>query len=424
MRIGQIVIDVRPLRESRDFRWTFAGRFVSGTGSAVALAAASWQVYVLTRSSLDVGLVSVADGLGSLAGLLAGGMLADRHDRRRLLLAVQPPQTLLALLLLVNSLAVRPSLGAVYALMLGLGVLDGLGSPALAAALPALVGGHRLAPAAALNATASQVGRLVGPAAAGLLIADFGLPACYLADAACFALFAAALSRVRPLPPSIRARRPGPRSLAQGFGFIRRSGVVGGILLADTNAMIFGMPTALFPAFATQHFHGGSATYGLLAAAPGVGALVGAATSGWTGRVRRPGLVVLGSGLAWGAAIAAFGLTGNLVLALGCLGVAGMGDLVSEVLRNALMQIYTPDRLRGRVASLYLAQVTTAPALGNVEAGAVAQAFTPTISVVSGGLACAVGTVLIGALIPALRHAALRPASARHSETAAPAEAS
>ena len=223
---------------------------------------------------------------------------------------------------------------------------------------------------------------------------------------------------MRPLPPTTRAQRPGLRSLAEGFRYVRHNGVVGGMLLVDTNAMIFGMPSALFPALASTHFHGGSATFGLLVAAPGLGALVGAATSGWTGRVRRPGMVVIGAGIAWGLAIAAFGVVRSLPVALSFLALAGMADMISEILRNALLQRYTPDQLRGRVSSLYLAQVTTAPAIGNVEAGGVARLVSPGFSVVTGGLACVAGALVLGAMIPALRGATF---SGSAEEPSAPA---
>ena len=408
MRIGQIAIDIAPLRESRDFRRLFAGRFVSMAGNAVATTAANWQVYGLTHSSLDVGLLTLVASSGMFIGLLAGGMLADRHDRRTLLMAVRLPQAALAAGLMANSLLSRPQLWPLYLLTFGIGLLSGLSSPASTAATPALVGEHRLAAAAALNATASQLGQLGGPALAGILIAGSGgVASCYAIDAACFAIFAVAMTTVGPLPPETRAQRPGLRSLAEGLRYVRRNGVVGGMLLVDTNAMLFGMPSALFPALASQHFHGGSATFGLLVAAPGLGAMVGAATSGWTGRLRRPGLVIIGAGIVWGAAIAAFGLVRILPLALVFLALAGAGDLISEVLRNTLLQRYTPDPLRGRVSSLYLAQVTTAPALGNVEAGGVASLAGLEFSVVSGGLACVAGALILGALIPALRSASL-----------------
>ncbi|MGH3305922.1 MAG: enterobactin transporter EntS [Streptosporangiaceae bacterium] len=424
MRVGQIAIDLTPLRANRDYRRLFTGRFVSMAGSAVATTAGNWQVYGLTQSSLAVGLLTLAAGAGMFAGLLAGGMLADRHDRRTLLMLVQVPQAVLAALLVVNSLLSHPALWPLYVVTFCIGLCSGLSSPASTAATPALVGEDKLPAAAALNATASQLGQLGGPAIAGLLIAGPGVASCYAIDAVCFAVFGLAMIGLGPMPPVTRAQRPGLRSLAEGFRYVRHSGVVGGMLLVDTNAMIFGMPQALFPALASTHFHGGATTFGLLTAAPGLGALIGAASSGWTGRVRRPGVVVIAAGIIWGGAIALFGLVDSLPLALFFLAVAGMGDLISEVLRNALLQRYTPDELRGRVSSLYLAQVTGAPALGNVEAGVVARLISPAFSVVSGGLACIAGALILGAAIPALRHAKLagsvsEPAAAAPQESVA-----
>jgi MFS transporter, ENTS family, enterobactin (siderophore) exporter len=423
VRIGQLVIDISPLRGSRDFRWLFGGRFVSLTGNAVALTAANWQVFELTRSSLAVGLLSLTDSGGMLVGLLAGGMLADRHDRRTLLAAVQLPQAFLAAGLLINSLLSRPALWPVYAVTLLIGMLSGIGAPALTAAIPALVRPAQLAAAIALNSMCGQLGNLGGPALAGYLISGPGLAACYGADALGFAVFGTAMLFVSPLRPSVRGQRPGLRSLREGLAYVRHNGIVGGMLLIDTNAMIFGMPTALFPALAGEHFHGGPSTFGLLTAAPALGAIIGAATSGWTGRLRRPGMVVIGAGMAWGAAIVGFGLTSVLPLGLAFLAVAGMSDLISEILRNALLQRYTPDRLRGRVSSLYLAQVNTAPALGNSEAGLVAQLTSPTLSVLSGGLACVAGALLLGTLIPALRRASLAVPGGADSARPGPATA-
>jgi ENTS family enterobactin (siderophore) exporter len=320
----------------------------------------------------------------------------------------------------VNSVLPHPAVWAIYAITLAVGLLNGLGAPASTAATPALVGPSRLPAAAALNGMGGQLGNLGGPALAGLLIAGPGLAACYGADAACFVLATLALLFVRPLPPTVRVQRPGFRSLAEGFRHVRHDGVLGGMLLIDTSAMLFGMPAGLFPALATKHFHGGSATFGLLTAAPAAGAMAGAATSGWTGRVRRPGLVVIWAGLLWGAAVVGFGLTRSLPVALLFLALAGGSDMISEILRNALLQIYAPERLRGRLSSLYLAQVNTAPALGNTEAGIVAQLSSLTISVVSGGLACVAGALLLGALIPSLRHATL--AGPRSGEPTAPGE--
>jgi len=407
MRVGHIVIDSTPLRESRDFRWLYTGTILQSAGSKVTLTGANWQVYALTHSPLAVGLLSLTTCIGGLVSQLTGGMLADRHDRRMILLATGLPQALLAGGLVANSRFTHPALWAIFVIMLMIGMLAGIGSPASTAAVPALVGQSRLPAAAALNGMGNQLGSLVGPALAGILIAGPGLAACYGASAACCIAFSLALLFVRPLPPAVRAQPPGLGSLAEGLRYVRRSGVIGGMLLVDTNAMLFGMPAGLFPAIASQHFHGGSATFGLIAAAPGLGAILGAASSGWTGRVRRPGIVVIVAGMAWGLAIVAFGLAPSLPVAMVFLALAGMADMISEILRNTLLQVYAPDELRGRLSGLYLAQVSTAPALGNTEAGIVAQLFSVTASVVSGGLACVGGALLLGAMIPALRNATL-----------------
>ena len=412
MRIGQIAIDVAPLRESRDFRWLYSGQLASVAGNMLATTAANWQVYDLTHSPLAVGLVTLADSTGMLIGLLAGGVLADHRDRRQLLSAVRVPQALLAAGLMVNSLVAHPLLWLIYVVTLAIGLTAGLASPASSAALPALVGTSRLAAATALNSMSRQLATLVGPALAGWLIAGPGLASCYAADTLGFIAFGIATRFIRPLPPQGVTSRPGLRSLAEGFRFVAHSGVLGGILLLDASAMIFGMPAGLFPAIATEHFHGGPATFGLLTAAPAAGAVLGALTSGWTSHLRRPGLVVIAAGTAWGGAVIGFGLAPSLEIALLFLALAGWSDLISEVLRNALLQHYAPDALRGRVSSLYLAQVSSAPAIGNVEAGAVAQLFSLTVSVVSGGIACVAGALLLGALVPAVRKATLDPAEA------------
>jgi hypothetical protein len=163
-------------------------------------------------------------------------------------------------------------------------------------------------------------------------------------------------------------------------------------------------------------FGGGASTVGLLYAAPGTGALLGALTTGWVGRVRRQGLAVYVAVAVWGLAITAFGLTPWLPLALVLLAVAGAADVVSAVFRNTILQTSVPDALRGRLSSLHIAVVTGGPRVGDLEAGAVAALATPRVSVVSGGLACTVGVALMAWLLPDLRRYVL-PGPAIHSES-------
>jgi MFS family permease len=264
----------------------------------------------------------------------------------------------------------------------------------------------------------------------------------YWIDAVSFLIAMSAVLTISPQPlpaagepgpgeSAARAARPGWRSTVEGLRFVRRSKPVQGAYLIDANAMVFGMPRALFPALAATAFGGGAATVGLLYAAPGAGALLGALTSGWVGRVRRQGLAVVVAVLIWGASIAGFGVARWLPLALALLAVAGWADVVSAVFRNTIIQFAGPDGMRGRLMGVQMAVVAGGPRLGDLEAGAVATAFGDTVSVVSGGLACIAGALVIAWALPgftrlrsALHQQAPGPASATApAEATAPTEA-
>jgi MFS family permease len=204
------------------------------------------------------------------------------------------------------------------------------------------------------------------------------------------------LPRIEPLGD---VERPSLAGIVDGLRLVRRKPALMGIFLVDTNAMIFGMPTALFPAYG-EHFGGGARTVGYLYAAPYVGALIASVLSGWIGRVRRQGLGVCVAAGLWGVAIGLFGLSGHLVLALVFLGLAGAADFISAVLRSTILMQATPDSMRGRLSGIELAQVASAPSLGNLEAGVLASLTSLRFSVVSGGIACVVGTLVLMAALP------------------------
>ena len=207
--------------------------------------------------------------------------------------------------------------------------------------------------------------------------------------------------RLPPLAPAHDAERPSLRTIAEGFRFARQKKVLLGMFLVDSNAMVFGMPRALFPALALKRFHGGAGILGLMYAAPYAGALAASLLSGWIGHVRRQGLIVAVAAGLWGDAIVAFGLAQSLWLALIFLAAAGAADNISAVLRGTILWTVTPDSLRGRLSGIEFAQVASTPALGNVEAGVVASLTSLRFSIVSGGLACIAGTVLIALAVPA-----------------------
>jgi hypothetical protein len=204
------------------------------------------------------------------------------------------------------------------------------------------------------------------------------------------------------IPSDPEADRPGLRSVVEGFRYLKNHRVVLGSFLVDSNAMVFGMPSALFPALAANHFGGGATTVGYLYAAPYAGALLCSLTSGWTSHVRRQGLAVLVAAGLWGAAITVFGLVDSLWLALVFLAIAGGADLISALFRSAILLSATTESMRGRLAGIEFAQVASAPTLGNVEAGLVASLTSIRFSVVSGGVLCVAGTLVIGLLLPAL----------------------
>ncbi len=244
---------------------------------------------------------------------------------------------------------------------------------------------------------------MVGPALAGLILSAAGLSAVYWLDVASFLVSFVSVLGFGPQPPSEGARQASWRSIKEGFAYVRGRQVIQGVYLLDLNAMVFGMPRALFPAIGIDVFHGGARTVGLLYAAPGAGALVGAITTGWVSRIRRQGRAVIVAVVIWGAAITAFGLVAALWLALVLLAIAGWADVVSAVFRNTILQIAVPDRLRGRLSAVQIAVVQGGPRLGDLESGAVAELSSVTLSVVSGGIACMAGAFVLAALLPGFR---------------------
>jgi hypothetical protein len=267
--------------------------------------------------------------------------------------------------------------------------------------IPRLVRRDELATANAIENVYGSSTSVAGPALGGVLIAVLGLTGAYLLDAATFAASLWSIWLLPSLRPQHDAERPSWRTIVEGFRFARRKKVLLGMFLVDSNAMVFGMPRALFPALALKRFHGGAATLGFMYAAPYAGALAASVLSGWIPRVRRQGLVVAVAAALWGAAIAAFGFSESLWLALIFLAAAGAADNVSAVLRGTILWTVTPDSFRGRLSGIEHAQVAATPAIGNVEAAVVASLTSLRFSIVSGGLLCIAGTVLIAFVVPA-----------------------
>jgi MFS family permease len=398
----RLLADLTPLRVSRDFRLLFAGNGVSYLGRQLTVVAIPFQVFTITKSSLAVGMIGLVTVVPLVTLSLAGGAIADAVDRRKLLLVTQLLSASTSAGLALNAGLSSPHLWPIYLLAALSAGLAGVDLPARNAVIPRLVGRELFPSAAALSQIQFQIGQVAGPALAGVIISQVSLAAAYWIDVASFGAAVAALVMIAPQPPEGGGTRASLASVGEGLRYLKGRRLLVSTFLIDIDAMVFGMPRALFPALGTGFFGGGPLTVGLLYAAPGAGALVGALLTGWVGRVRRQGRAVILAVLVWGAAIAAFGLVPWLPLGLAMLAVAGAADVVSAVFRNTILQLSVPDGLRGRLSSVHIAVVTGGPQLGDAEAGAVAALTSARFSVVSGGVACMLGVLALVRLVPEL----------------------
>ena len=401
-RLRGLALDLGPLRRHAAFRRLFVGQTVSTLGSEIAAVAAPYQLYQLTHSTLQVGLLSICELVPLLTLTLAGGAIADAFDRRLIALRTEVALAAVAALFAANAALPHPRIWAIYVLVTIAMGLFSLGVASMRTVVPRLVAEDELLAANAIEAVYSSTTSVAGPALAGLLIAGLGLTGAYALDAVTFLASIWSVYRLPPLPPLHAAARPSLRSVAEAFRFVRRTKALLGQFLVDSNAMVFGMPRALFPALAVGRFHAGATVVGLLFAAPYAGALAASLLSGPLARIARQGLWIAVAAALWGAAIAGFGLARPLWLALLLLAAAGAADNVSAVLRSTILFTVTPDELRGRLIGIEFAQVASTPALGNLEAGVVASLTSVRFSIVSGGLACIAGTIVVALLVPAL----------------------
>jgi MFS family permease len=390
-------LDLRPLRH-RDFRLLFAAQFVSLLGSMVTYVALPWQMYVLTGSSLQVGLLGLAELLPLLATAFVGGALADAFDRRRLIVITDLGLMAGCALLMWNAARPSPSVAVLYGAAGLMSALNGLQRPSLDALTPRLVPKGEIPAAAALGALRGSVGMIAGPALGGVLAGTSGAVVAFAVDALTYLASLLCFLAMRAVPPPEGAEGPSLRGIREGFRYARSRQELIGTYVVDFVAMVFGMPLALFPALAQSLF--GPQSLGPLYAAPAVGALLASLTSRWTPRVHRHGRAVMIAAAVWGLAIVVFGFCTSFLPALFFLALAGGADAVSAMFRMTLWNETIPDGLRGRLAGIEMVSYMSGPLLGHVEAGAVAALFSVQVSVVSGGVLCVLGVLACGFLLP------------------------
>ena len=380
-----------PALASRDYRNLLFGQLVSAVGTQMQHVAVVWQLYLFTRSPLALGMLGFFRVAPVIVFALGGGVVADAVDRRRLMLVTQSILAGVSVTLAVATHLGIASPALVYGLVAVGAVAIAFDNPARQALVPLLVPAEHLSGALSLSFTGWQVAQIAGPAVGGALLAWAGVVPVYALDAASFLAVIAALLVMRHRAP--RSTTPvGFGAVKEGLAFLRRTPVIRTTMLLDFFATFFGGSLLLMPIFADQLLHVGPRGLGVLYAAQPAGAALAGAFLATRSLPRRQG-----------AAVAVFGVSRAFPLSLVALACAGAADTVSTVVRQTLRQVLTPDALRGRMGSINMIFFMGGPQLGEVEAGVVARAFTPRVSVASGGLLC-VGVAAVTALVaPSLR---------------------
>lgn len=397
-----MLIDIGPLRHNVAFRRLFASQFISGLGTMVSYVTVPWQLYELTRSNAQVGLLGVVQLVPVVICGLLGGAVADRMDRKWLLLGSEALMALCLAGLLANSAAPAPSVLGIYVLVAILQGATGFHRPALEALTQKLARPEEFAAVAALSSVRGTIGMVGGPALAGLLLARWGAVGAYLFD---LSTFLAALSFIVRIPRERigRAAKASERphllaDLAEGLRYAWARPELMGTYIVDIVAMAFAFPVALFPAMAAAD--GRTQSVGWLLSAMSVGALAIGLFSGWTNRVSRRGRAVVVAAAVWALGIVALGVAPSLGLGLLCLAVAGAADMVSGVFRGAIWNETIPNSMRGRLAGIEMISYLTGPLIGNARAGFMADALGVSAAIWIGGLVCLLGVVATGFLLP------------------------
>ncbi|REF37889.1 MFS transporter [Thermasporomyces composti] len=397
-RLGALCPDLTPLRTSRDFRLLWIAGTIFYLGGMVTYVALPYQIYQLTGSNFAIGLLGLVQLVPLIVCGLYGGVLADRVDRKRVLVVTGAAQCVLIGLLLVNAALPDPQIWPIYALGALLTVTQSLQRPSREALTPRVVRHEEVPAAVVLSSIGLQVGMLAGPALGGVLTAKVGVAWAYAIDVAGLLLSTALFAALRPYPPLTDSGQAGLgsaiREIAEGMRYAVRRKDLLGTYVVDMTAMVLAMPVVLFPALASDVFHQ-PAALGLLYSASTVGSLVATATSGWTSRVHHHGRAVVLAAAAWGAAVALAGLAPSVWLAVAAFVMAGAADMISGLFRSVIWNQTIPDDRRGRLAGIEMLSYSIGPLAGEARAGLVADMTSVRASIVSGGALCVVGVGLV-----------------------------
>jgi MFS family permease len=393
----------------RNFQLFFSGQLISLIGTWMQNIAQAWLVYRLTRSSLYLGSVGFASQFPVFLAAPWGGIVADRHNRHRVVIATQTASMLLAFVLSGLTLDHKINIPAIFVLAALLGIVNAFDIPGRQAFIVEMVGKDDLMNAIALNSSMFNGARVIGPAIAGILVAKIGEGWCFFANGVSYIAVIAGLLMMR-VPP--RAHRPQGSPIAhiiEGFRWVRETKPILALLLLLGLVSLVAMPyTVLMPIFADRILHGGARGLGILMGATGVGALLGALTLAAKTGVRGLSRWVAFSCAGFAVSLIAFALSRNFLLSTLLLGPVGFCMMLQMSSSNTLIQAMVPDHLRGRVMSVYSMMFMGMAPFGAFFGGAVADRLGAPLAVIVGAVACLGGAAIFGFRLPAIRAEARR----------------
>lgn len=391
----------------RDFGLFWTSLLCSAVGSEISAVAVAWQVYEITNSPFQLGLTGLFRALPVMILSIPGGIVADRMDRRRLLIITQSLAALLALALALLTSAGQVRVWHIYAVTFLSGAIGIFDAPARTAMIPALVQTEQLASAYALNITWRQTATLAGPFLGGLCITVFGLAASYFIDAASFLAVIVCLffMRARSSPPAEKKESP-LQSVRAGFNFIRENSVILALMSMDTCVNFFGAYRSMMPVFARDILGTGPAGLGALLGVPAFGALVGSGIVMAMGNPKHKGKLIIWVTLLYTAGLICFAVSRSLTLSLLIVFSLGLVDAVGETLRDTLVQLMTPDRMRGRVKSFDQVFMSAGTYVGHAQMGTAATFLGVPGALILGGCLGSTAVLLVARYARSLRRIA------------------
>lgn len=392
-------VDLSPFIKYKSFRNLYFGQFFSFFGYMLLYVALPFQMYQLTHSALHVGNIGLVELIPLLATSLLSGALADRLNRRLILMSTQLGSLCMSLLLLWNAFLLHPMVWLIYGVAGLNSAIAGLNRPVLTAVIQRMIEPKDMPSVSAVSSFIASITMVAAPGVAGFLLGRFHPSVVYGINVIGYAIALCVITLVKNIENGESSSEKLLESIKIGLKYAKSRQELMGTYLIDFVAMIFGMPMALFPILAIEVYHHADMV-GWLYAAPAVGGFIISLVSAWSLKVKRHGMAIIYSACIWGLAIILFGVMKNIYAALLFLAVAGAADAVSGMFRSTLWNQTIPHHLRGRLASIEMISFMSGPLLGNAEAGFIAHIYSVSFSVVSGGVLCIVGVAILSWFLP------------------------